>query len=107
MSTTWTLTSATVLLFVFWYCHKRGRETRLDQERLAAEDAESMTAEADDKEEEKEEESSDDGATDMEETVVLEPEQQLDKKDAPASDESSELPAALKQDEPKEVPLPG
>jgi HPt (histidine-containing phosphotransfer) domain-containing protein len=27
-----------VLLFVFWYCHKRGRETRLEKERLAAED---------------------------------------------------------------------
>ncbi|KAF2661236.1 hypothetical protein K491DRAFT_701219 [Lophiostoma macrostomum CBS 122681] len=26
-----------LLLFVFWYCHKRGRETRLDKERLAAE----------------------------------------------------------------------
>ena len=28
-----------MLLFVFWYCHKRGRETRLEKERLAAEDA--------------------------------------------------------------------
>lgn len=27
-----------MLLFVFWYCHKRGRETRLEKERLAAED---------------------------------------------------------------------
>jgi len=26
-----------LLLFVFWYCHKRGRETRLEKERLAAE----------------------------------------------------------------------
>lgn len=26
-----------VLLFVLWYCHKRGREVRLDNERLAAE----------------------------------------------------------------------
>jgi hypothetical protein len=25
-----------VLLFVLWYCHKRGRETRLEKERLAA-----------------------------------------------------------------------
>lgn len=24
---------------MFWYCHKRGRETRLEKERLAAEDA--------------------------------------------------------------------
>ncbi|KAH6616772.1 hypothetical protein C7974DRAFT_465894 [Boeremia exigua] len=26
-----------ILLFVFWYCHKRGREVRLEKERLAAE----------------------------------------------------------------------
>jgi hypothetical protein len=25
-----------VLLFVFWYCHKRGREVRLENEKLAA-----------------------------------------------------------------------
>ena len=29
-----------MLLFVLWYCHKRGRETRLEQERLAAADVE-------------------------------------------------------------------
>ncbi|KAJ4382197.1 hypothetical protein N0V86_002528 [Didymella sp. IMI 355093] len=28
-----------ILLFVFWYCHKRGREVRLEKERLAAETA--------------------------------------------------------------------
>ncbi|KZM27177.1 uncharacterized protein EKO05_0004659 [Ascochyta rabiei] len=28
-----------ILLFVFWYCHKRGRETRLEKERLAADTA--------------------------------------------------------------------
>lgn len=27
----------TVLLFVFWYCHKRGREVRLEKERLLTE----------------------------------------------------------------------
>lgn len=26
-----------VLLFVFWYCHKRGREVRLERERLLTE----------------------------------------------------------------------
>ncbi|EFQ88666.1 hypothetical protein CFE70_009961 [Pyrenophora teres f. teres 0-1] len=30
-----------ILLFVFWYCHKRGRETRLEKERLAAEEGQS------------------------------------------------------------------
>lgn len=33
------LTPPPVLLFVFWYCHKRGREVRLEKERLAAEGA--------------------------------------------------------------------
>lgn len=28
----------TVLLFVFWYCHKRGREVRLEKERLLTEE---------------------------------------------------------------------
>lgn len=32
-----------VLLFVFWYCHKRGRETRLEKERLAAESSDAGT----------------------------------------------------------------
>ena len=28
---------STVLLFVFWYCHKRGKEVRLDKERQLTE----------------------------------------------------------------------
>jgi hypothetical protein len=32
------LTSVTVLLFVFWYCHKRGREVRLEKERQLTEE---------------------------------------------------------------------
>jgi hypothetical protein len=31
------LIRSVVLLFVFWYCHKRGKETRLEKDRLAAE----------------------------------------------------------------------
>lgn len=27
-----------VLLFVFWYCHKRGKETRLEKDRLLSEE---------------------------------------------------------------------
>ena len=27
-----------VLLLIFWYCHKRGREVRLERERLTMED---------------------------------------------------------------------
>jgi hypothetical protein len=34
-----------VLLFVFWYCHKRGREVRLEKEKLASEsDVESSSS---------------------------------------------------------------
>ena len=32
-----TLILPTVLLLVFWYCHKRGREVRLEKERLLTE----------------------------------------------------------------------
>ena len=31
------ITSLVVLLFVLWYCHKRGREVRLENERLVTE----------------------------------------------------------------------
>ena len=34
---TYRLTIYLVLLFVFWYCHKRGREVRLEKERLLTE----------------------------------------------------------------------
>lgn len=33
-----------ILLFVFWYCHKRGREVRLEKEGLAAKQAEEANA---------------------------------------------------------------
>ncbi|MCJ1318467.1 hypothetical protein MMC15_003795 [Xylographa vitiligo] len=36
MNVLWSL-ALFVLLFVFWYCHKRGRETRLEKERLLTE----------------------------------------------------------------------
>lgn len=32
------LISSSVLLFVFWYCHKRGKEVRLEKERLLTEE---------------------------------------------------------------------
>ncbi|KAF2115758.1 hypothetical protein BDV96DRAFT_612396 [Lophiotrema nucula] len=33
-----------ILMFVFWYCHKRGRETRLEREKSSAEGADSVLA---------------------------------------------------------------
>lgn len=68
-----------VLLFVFWYCHKRGKETRLEKERLAAENA------GDDSD-------VDQTASELDESVVLE-------KDA-------ELQKILNQAPPASVPLP-
>lgn len=39
------LTSPIVLLFVFWYCHKRGREVRLEKQRqLTEEEVEKLDA---------------------------------------------------------------
>lgn len=46
-----------LLLFVFWYCHKRGRETRLEKERLAVETDSDATEET---------------ASDLEESEILE-----------------------------------
>ena len=37
-----------MLLFVFWYCHKRGKETRLEKERLAVEEGSDMETSASD-----------------------------------------------------------
>jgi hypothetical protein len=46
------------LLFVFWYCHKRGRETRLEKENLAADAGDSDASVT---------------ASDMEDSAIQEP----------------------------------
>ncbi|KAF1987199.1 hypothetical protein K402DRAFT_375823 [Aulographum hederae CBS 113979] len=94
-----------LLLFVFWYCHKRGKETRLSSEALAA------SAPASDAESE-----ADDSESDMEKTVVFEkPEEGVEPaitiKDDPAVDAKpsaavSDLPSVLDLPEPSSVPLP-
>lgn len=53
-----------VLLFVFWYCHKRGRETRLEREKTA--DGGLATPDVDDEDE------SDANDTAVEDSAVLE-----------------------------------
>lgn len=87
-----------LLLFVFWYCHKRGRETRLEKEKLAAE--------ADD---------GDETVSELEESAVLEKTEDGEPPitihtDPAAGDKPStsvsDLPDVLSQPEPKEVPLP-
>lgn len=90
-----------LLLFVFWYCHKRGRETRLEKEKLAAE------AEADD--------DGDETVSEFDESAVLEKPSKgeppitihtdLSAEDKPRAT-VSDLPVSLNQPEPKEMPLP-
>jgi hypothetical protein len=88
------------LLFVFWYCHKRGKETRLDKERLAAEGASDV----------------DNSASDLEESEILE--KHTDNVEPPiqlgSASNIEEKPSAavedlssiLGQQAPSEVPLP-
>jgi hypothetical protein len=64
---------------VFWYCHKRGKETRLERERLAAEDAD---ADSD----------VDQTSSELEESTVL--------------DGQAEMEKILNQPAPASVPLP-
>ena len=74
-----------MLLFVFWYCHKRGREVRLDKERIAT------SAEASETE------------TDLEDSTVLESEAA---EPTLSTDNDPDLEKILNQPEPKEVALP-
>jgi hypothetical protein len=87
-----------LLLFVFWYCHKRGRETRLEKEKLAVE--------ADD---------GDETVSDLEESALLEKDEDGEPPitihtDPSAGDKPSasvsDLPDAISQPEPKEAPSP-
>jgi hypothetical protein len=68
-----------VLLFVLWYCHKRGKETRLEKEKAAG--AES------------------DVSSDMDDSMVVEDVSE-------PNPEVERLEAALNQQAPSQVPLP-
>jgi hypothetical protein len=68
-----------VLLFIFWYCHKRGKETRLEKERLAAEDGSDMES-----------------GSDMSESINMED----------SSPDARKLEEALNHPAPATVPLP-
>jgi hypothetical protein len=67
-----------VLLFVFWYCHKRGKETRLERESLAAQGEVDSDA--------------DQTSSDLDESIVLE--------------KDTEAQKILNQPPPASVPLP-
>jgi hypothetical protein len=92
-----------VLLFVFWYCHKRGKETRLAKDKLSAENAAGSDGESN-------------YASELDESAVLEKE--ADDIDPPIALNDSlaieEKPSAALEDladvlnhpEPSKVPLP-
>jgi hypothetical protein len=71
-----------VLLFVFWYCYKRGRDTRLEKERLAAEGASGIES-----------------SSEVEDSVILEPRGE-------SSADVQKLHGALNHPAPASVPLP-
>lgn len=91
-----------LLLFVFWYCHKRGRETRLAREKLSAEDAgsdgESNYASEIDESTVLEKE-----AGDVDPPIKLNDSLALEEKPSPALENLRDV---LNQPEPSKVPLP-
>lgn len=105
------LIELTVLMFVFWYCHKRGKEVRLAREAGAAG---SIEGEADSKTAS----DADDGAEisdSAEDSDVEEMVEELEKADVQAEQEAAPgsssgvdaKTAVLNQPAPSEVPLPG
>ena len=82
-------------MFVFWYCHKRGKQVRLDRESEA-----SKAAEAGEKEES---DGADFDASDSEEGEV---DDAAEKIAAAVKNDSTEKDDILNQPEPAQVPLP-
>lgn len=90
-----------VLLFVFWYCHKRGKETRLAKEKLSAEatsDGESNYASELDESAVLEKE-----AGDVEPPIALNDSLAIEEKPSVALEDLADV---LNQPEPSKVPLP-
>lgn len=82
-------------MFVFWYCHKRGKQVRLDRETEASKAAEAG--------EQEEFDGSDFDASDSEEGEV---DDAAAKIAAAVKNDSSEKNDILNQPEPAQVPLP-
>jgi len=108
-----------VLLFVFWYCHKRGREVRLEKEKLAAEGGDpaldSSASFTDDAGSIEEGESSNNNAQQTEKEKASPPLILHDDKEATVNDmpsvshlpdpNSAPLPATQLKEEPLKVPV--
>ncbi|KAF1812778.1 hypothetical protein P152DRAFT_457981 [Eremomyces bilateralis CBS 781.70] len=94
-----------LLLFVLWYCHKRGREVRLDQARLSAEADPTDYSDSDLERSVSDMDTSSMIASDVKEGIApteVDP-PVIDDKPAKAP---AHLEAALNQKDPAEVPLP-
>ncbi|TID25250.1 hypothetical protein E6O75_ATG04455 [Venturia nashicola] len=87
-----------LLLFVFWYCHKRGKETRLAKEKEAGSDGESNYASEMDESTVLEKE-----AGDVEPPIKLNDSLVLEEKPSAALEDLEDV---LNQPEPSKVPLP-
>ncbi|TLD37539.1 hypothetical protein E2P81_ATG04351 [Venturia nashicola] len=87
-----------LLLFVFWYCHKRGKETRLAKEKEAGSDGESNYASEMDESTVLEKE-----AGDVEPPIKLNDSLVLEEKPSAALENLEDV---LNQPEPSKVPLP-
>ncbi|KAF2761309.1 hypothetical protein EJ05DRAFT_536107 [Pseudovirgaria hyperparasitica] len=110
-----------ILLFVFWYCHKRGRETRLETEQRESKEraesaANSSDSDADDSivltptnyyeeslKKQAEEQRAASNATSSEPPLTIH-DDRVDQR--PVSPRVENLPSVLDLPEPKEVPLP-
>ena len=86
----------TVLMFVFWYSHKRGKEVRLERESAASRSNEGESKE--------EYDGSDYDATDSEEGEVDDAAEKI--AEAVKADSTESKEDVLNQPEPAQVPLP-
>jgi len=93
-----------LLLFVFWYCHKRGRETRLERERLGAEgESDRSISDLEDSTVLEEKGESSNSRAEVEPPLIIHPDNgALDKPSATVAD----MPSVLDLPEPVAVPLP-
>lgn len=90
-------------MFVFYYCHKRGREVRLAREAANSASGDGTVEEVEDDDEIEvtdEEEPEEEEGAEGEEDAEAEPDEKT------AAEPEAEKTAALNQSDPTEVPLP-
>jgi len=92
-----------LLLFVFWYCHKRGKETRLAKDRLSAENAAGSDGESNYASELDESAVLEKEVGDVEPPIALNDSLAIEEKPSVALEDLADV---LNQPEPSKVPLP-